>query len=181
MKLIGYCLKFFSKAILKIYMYAIRSLFKEYGENVVFCPYDYFSFSTISLGNDVYIGPGANFSSIKSITIGSKVLFGPNVTIMGGDHNTSMIGKYMFDVKDKLYENDLPIIINDDVWIGTGVIILKGVTIGEGSIVAAGSLVNKNIPPYTIVAGVPARIIKKRFSESQIKKHIHIISENQVK
>jgi acetyltransferase-like isoleucine patch superfamily enzyme len=54
------------------------------------------------------------------------------------------------------------IIIHDDVWIGTGARILDGVEIGEGCVVAAGAVVNKSVPPYSVVAGVPARIIKKR-------------------
>ena len=54
-----------------------------------------------------------------------------------------------------------PIIIKDNVWIGMSAIILKGVTVGEGAIVAAGSVVTKDVPPHTIVAGVPARVIKK--------------------
>ena len=108
-------------------------------------------------------------------------MFGPNVTIMGGDHNTKKIGKYMFDVEEKLPENDLPIVIKDDVWIGTGSIILKGVTIEEGSIIAAGSLVNKNVPPYTIVGGIPAKILKARFSPSQLNEHLKILKETKPK
>lgn len=161
----------------KLLMHLLKPLFRECGKNVVFFAKDNFSYKTISIGNDVYIGPGANFSSIKSITIGNKVMFGPNVTIVGGDHNTTQVGQYMFDVEDKLSENDLPIVIKDDVWIGTGVIILKGITIEEGSIVAAGSLLNKNVPPYSIVGGVPARILKSRFQNSQLDEHIQIMKE----
>lgn len=60
-------------------------------------------------------------------------------------------------------------IIGNDVWIGSNVIILGGVTIGDGAIIAAGSLVNKDVPPYSIVGGVPAKIIRKRFNEKQIE------------
>jgi acetyltransferase-like isoleucine patch superfamily enzyme len=91
--------------------------------------------------------------------------------MMGGDHNTSQLGKYMFDVTEKLPENDVPIIIEDDVWIGTGAIILKGVTIGEGAIVAAGALVIKDVPPYSVVGGIPAKVLKLRFTEDQILEH----------
>ena len=93
---------------------------------------------------------------------------------MGGNHNTTTIGKYMFDVEEKLPENDLPVIIEDDVWIGTGVIILKGVTIGTGSIVAAGAVVTKNVESYTIVAGIPAKIVKRRFESDILQKHIEL-------
>ena len=79
----------------------------------------------------------------------------------------------MLNVKDadKRMEDDQDVIFEGDNWIGTSVIILKGVTVGKGSIVAAGSIVTKNVPPYSIVAGVPARVIKKRFSNEQIKLH----------
>ena len=105
-------------------------------------------------------------------------MFGPNVTIMGGDHNISQVGQYMFDVKEKLPENDLPVIIEDDVWLGTGCIILKGVTLGQGSVVAAGALVIKDVPPYSIVGGVPAKVIKMRFSEEEIEIHKREINKN---
>ncbi|MGL4347435.1 MAG: hypothetical protein ACRCR9_05090 [Chitinophagaceae bacterium] len=62
------------------------------------------------------------------------------------------------------------IIVEDHVWIGYGVKILSGVTIGKGSIVSTGSIVTKDIPPYTIVGGIPARVIKKRFTDETISK-----------
>ena len=98
-------------------------------------------------------------------------MFGPNVTFMGGDHRVDVLGKYMIDIKTKLPENDQPVIINEDVWVGANVIILKGVTIGEGSIIAAGSLVTKDVEEYTIVGGIPAKILKRRFSKEEIITH----------
>ena len=159
-------------------MLTYRSLFKSYGNNFVFDPFSEFSYETISVGNDVYIGPGTCFQASESaINLGNKIMFGPNVTIMGGDHNTSELGVYMFDQKIKLSDNDLPIVIEDDVWIGTGVTILKGVTIGSGSIVAAGALVIKNVPSNSIVGGVPAKIIKNRFSDIDLRDHLRILNE----
>ena len=155
----------------RFYMLLLRPLFRSHGRNFIFDPSGRYSFNTISVGNDVYIGPGAQFSSIKSITIGNKIIFGPNVTIMGGDHNTSQIGRFMYDVQEKCSEDDLPIVIEDDVWIGTGAIILKGVTIGRGSIVAAGAVVTKNVPPYLIVGGVPAKVLRVRFDIETIIRH----------
>ena len=152
-------------------MLLLRPLFRSYGQNFVFDPSGRYSFTAISVGNDVYIGHGAQFSSIKSITIGNKVIFGPNVTIIGGDHNTSQIGRFMYDVQEKLPEDDLPVAIEDDVWIGTGAIILKGVTIGRGSIVAAGAIVTKNVSPYSIVGGVPAKVLRMRFDIETIICH----------
>jgi acetyltransferase-like isoleucine patch superfamily enzyme len=153
-------------------MLMLRRAFKSHGKNFVFDPYGNYSFKTIEVGNDVYIGPGAVLNASKSgIVIGNKIMLGPNVTIMGGDHNTSKVGEYMYDVKDKLPENDKPVVLESDIWIGTGAIILKGVTIGKGSIVAAGTLVINNVPPYSIVGGVPAKVIKARFSPEEIIEH----------
>lgn len=153
-------------------MLLLRPLFKKHGRNFKFDPYGTYSFETISVGEDVYVGPGACLIASQSyIDIGSKVMLGPNVTIIGGDHNIMILGRYMFDVNEKLPENDMPIVIQDDVWIGTGAIIMKGVTIGKGSVVAAGSLVRSDVPPYSIVGGVPARMLKMRFNAEEIEIH----------
>ena len=158
-------------------MKILLSLFKKHGKNVIFSPLNsQFSNKNIELGNDVYIGPGAKFSAITSIIIGNKVMFGPNVTIMGGDHNISQLGKYMFDVEEKLPDNDKPVIIEDDVWIGANVIILKGVLIGKGSVIGAGSVVTKDVESYSINIGSPSKKVKMRFPEEVLKKHIAILN-----
>jgi acetyltransferase-like isoleucine patch superfamily enzyme len=72
---------------------------------------------------------------------------------------------------EKLPENDLDVVIEDDVWIGTRAIILHGVTIGRGAIIGAGAVVTKNVPPYAIVGGVPAKIIKFRWDVATILWH----------
>lgn len=167
---------FYIRVKKRIKMLFLRPLFKKHGKNFVFDPNGNYSFHTIEVGNDVYIGPSAVLNASKSgITIGNKVMFGPNVTIIGGDHNITRIGRYMFDVKEKLEENDLPVIIEDDVWVGTGAIILKGVSIGRGSVVAAGALVTKNVPAYSIVGGVPAKVIKMRFTEGELAEHERVL------
>ena len=138
----------------RIIMILFSSRFKSAGRGLIFNPFDDFSYHTIVIGEDVYIGPGAIFNASESgIVIGNKVMFGPRVTIMGGDHNFKVVGRYMYDVKDKEPDNDKPVIISDDVWVGTGVIILKGVKVGVGAVIAAGSLVNKDVTPYSIVGG----------------------------
>lgn len=105
-----------------------RSSLGKCGKKVRFFPLtSSFSYKHIFLGDDVYIGPYAIFSASPGaeIYIGSKVMFGPRVTIMTGDHNISQVGKYMFDVKEKLPENDSPVRFEGDNWIGAGAIILK--------------------------------------------------------
>jgi acetyltransferase-like isoleucine patch superfamily enzyme len=157
------------------------SLLKKFGScgmNVSIRPGGVFaSPERIFVGNDVYIGPGAVFYATDCrITIGSKVMFGPHVGIMAGDHNTSVIGKSMFDIKAKLPENDQAVVIEDDVWIGFRATILKGVTIGKGSIVGAGSVVTSSVPPYSIAVGVPAKVVRKRWTDEQIAEHELLIS-----
>ena len=79
------------------------------------------------------------------------------------------------DSKEKLPENDAPVVIEDDVRIGANVTILKGVTIGRGSVVAAGAVVTKSCPPYSIIGGVPAKVLKMRFSTEEIKIHERLL------
>jgi acetyltransferase-like isoleucine patch superfamily enzyme len=159
----------------RMLMYMYREQFASCGKNVLFFPTkSNIFYKTIEVGNNTYIGPGAMFlASDSSIIIGDKVLFGPNVSLIGGNHSTHIIGKFMADYKksDKLSSDDKSIVIEKDVWIGTGAIVLNGVKIGRGSIVAAGAVVVKSVLPYTIVGGVPAKIIKIRWSTEDILKH----------
>ena len=131
-----------------------------------------FTYRNVTIGNDVYIGPHALFLCTESqIFIGNKVLFGPNVTIIGGDHRITDVGRFIYDVLDKHPEDDQDVHIEDDVWIGTNTTLLKGVTVGRGAVVAAGALVTKDVPPYAIVGGVPAKVLKYRFTPEQIQEH----------
>jgi acetyltransferase-like isoleucine patch superfamily enzyme len=157
----------------------MRSLFSECGKNVRFYPTSSdFYYKTIEIGNNVYIGPGANFIATDSmIKISNKVIFGLRVSIIGGNYSSHIIGKLMADYKieDKLDFDDAPVIIHEDVWVGTGAIILKGVNIGRGSIVAAGAVVTKDVPAYSIVGGIPAKVLKFRWTIDEILKHESIL------
>ena len=128
----------------------------------------------IKIGKNSSIGGRALILCTRAkLIIGNYVMIGPQVTIITGDHKINAIGKYMADVSDseKDPENDLPVVIEDDVWIGANSTILKGVTIGDGSVIAAGSVVTKNVTAYTVVGGVPAKIIKNRFTDEELKMH----------
>lgn len=132
----------------------------------------------LSIGDGTSIPKGSTFYCTEApLTIGRKVIFGPNPTIITGDHRIDIIGKYIIDVttSEKLPENDEAVVIGDDVWCGANVTILKGVTIGHGSVVAAGAVVTQSFPPYSIIGGVPAKLIKMRFSEAQAKENDRIL------
>ena len=133
---------------------------------------DFKGLEKLSIGEGSSIPRGRVFYCTKApLTIGKMVVFGPNPTIITGDHRYDVIGSYIIDNHEKLPENDAPVVIEDDVWCGANVTILKGGTIGKGSIVAAGSVVTKSFPEYSIIVGVPAKLIKKRFTPEQIKIH----------
>ena len=151
-----------------------KSQMKSCGTNVSLRPSTsvYFGLKNLSLGNNVSIPRFSHiFCTDAPLTIGNNVIFGPAPTIVTGDHRIDVIGKPIFSSYDKLPENDAPVVIQDDVWVGAHVTILKGVTIGRGSVVAAGSVVNKSTPPYSISGGVPAKTIKFRFTIDQIIEH----------
>ena len=137
---------------------------------------DFKGLENLSIGEGASIPKGAVFYCTEApLTIGDKVIFGPNPTIITGDHRIDVIGKYIIDSHDKLIENDAPVIIEDDVWTGANITILKGVTIGRGSVIAAGAVVNKSCPPYSIIGGVPAKVLKYRFSIEEVLKHERLL------
>ncbi|MDD7568929.1 MAG: CatB-related O-acetyltransferase [[Actinobacillus] rossii] len=138
----------------------------------------------VEIGNFTYTN-----SSVSNVIIENNVKIGhfcsiaPGVMIALGNHYTQFVtthpilydpyyikkmGKY-FDLKvNGLMDKDLETVIGNDVWIGARAIIKRGVKISDGAIIASGSIVTKDVPAYAIVAGVPAKVIKYRFSEKQI-------------
>lgn len=134
----------------------------------------------LRLGNDVYLGENNLFMCANApITIGDHVMMGPGVTMISGDHRIDVPGKYMVEVgeADKLSENDQPIVLEGDNWIGANATILKGVTIGEGAVIAAGALVVKDVPSYAICGGVPAKVLKYRFEGADLNKHLLLMEK----
>jgi maltose O-acetyltransferase len=135
-----------------------KLFFKSYGKNVMIDYKTFFRYmSGIKIGNNVSINRGCEFFTSANlgttIDIKNNVTFSPHVKIYSAGHDY----RYL----------DLPdtsgnVTIEQYVWIGANSIILQGVTIGEYSVVSANSVVTKDIPPYSIVAGIPAKIIKKR-------------------
>lgn len=137
----------------------LKLLFRQFGKNVLFDYGNYFRYPwKISIGSNVSINHGAylcpSFKSTSSmIIIDDDVAIGPQVTILGAGHDHESAS---------LKDNAGTIHIKSGVWIGGRSTILQGVTIGENSVVAAGSVVTKDVAPNSIVAGVPAKKIKDR-------------------
>lgn len=109
--------------------------------------------ATLTLGRG-YINNNATIDCFESITIGNGVAISKGVTIRDSDN-------HLIDRNKKM---SAPVVIDDNVWIGLNATILKGVHIGKGAVVAAGAVVTKDVPAYTLVGGVPAKIIKKDVS-----------------
>ncbi len=109
--------------------------------------------AVLKVGNNCRIN-GAHISVSTEVIIGNNVRIAPYVLIMDDDYHD--IGDHFSGAGKKK-----PIIIEDDVWLASNAKILKGVTIGKGSVVATGAVVTKDIPPYTVAAGVPAKVIKQ--------------------
>ena len=118
----------------------------------------------LTIGNNVGIAQNCFIQVRGFVSIGSNVMFAPNVSIFSENHGFDRTDIPM--IKQATVRKG--VVIEDDVWLGTQSVILDGVTIGKRSIVAAGAIVNMNVPPYSIVAGVPARIIKSRIITSEI-------------
>lgn len=112
----------------------------------------------VQIGNGVHIGEGSIIYSGVEIRIGDNVIIGPQNIIVDLDHRFQDLGLPI----NQQGMNGKEVHIEEDVWIASHCVIIKGVTIGKGSVVAAGSVVNKSILPYSVAAGVPARVIKKR-------------------
>jgi len=137
------------------------------------------------IGKNFYIGRDSLIEC--DAIIGNDVILANRVALIGRyDHNYQQIGmpvRRASQIRDPDYTwkgLDMKVVIGDDVWIGYGTIVLSGVTIGNGSIIAAGSVVTKDIEPYSIYAGTPARKITERFnSQEDTRKHIAIYYHKQ--
>lgn len=114
------------------------------------------------------------FNEENDLRIGSCVSIGPEVSfVLSADHALNHVSTFPFITKvisgkpEGLSKGD--IIVEDDAWIGQGATILSGVRIGQGAVVAAGAVVNRDVPPYAVVGGVPAKVIRYRFSPEVIE------------
>jgi acetyltransferase-like isoleucine patch superfamily enzyme len=140
-----------------------------------------FSTPTLDIHRLAYVGPGCIFSSRVSVRIGAGSLIGPRSMFFGGNHvlgvspGTPFIA---YNNKTKPLGIDSSVVIGRDCWVGASAIILNGSAIGDCAVVGAGSIVTKDVPPFSIVAGSPAKIIRMRFS-SDAEREIHLSAISQ--
>ena len=145
---------------------------------------------TVSIGKFVYIGKNVNLSSNivigdcsyigqysyigPDVNVGNFALFADNVNIIGHDHNFNSPGlpTILAGVPNSIYTS-----IGDDVWLGHGVTVMRGLSIGNGVIIAANSVVTKNVPDFEIWGGIPAKKIKMRFTSSEIISHQKFLND----
>ncbi len=113
----------------------------------------------LELGNDISIGKSAMFICGGGISIGSRVMIAHGAKIISSGHRIPDSAEESLRFSGPAAER---VTIGDDAWIGAGALVLPGVTIGQGAVVAAGAVVTKDVEPRTIVAGVPARLLRTR-------------------
>jgi acetyltransferase-like isoleucine patch superfamily enzyme len=112
---------------------------------------------TISLGERIFVGERTSIVSYQRITIGGSTMIGHNCSIMDNNHGTER-GDLMANQQGRME----PVSIGEDCWLGVGVIVLPGVTIGKGTVVGAGAVVTRSLPENVVAAGVPARVVRPR-------------------
>lgn len=166
----------------RVYRYFVRcymiSKFAGCGKNVYIGNNGTFHYENIEIGDDVYIGERACFqSSYGKIKIGNHVMFGPGVHIHGGNHKIHEIGCYIKHATEKNRGDDGIIVIEDDCWIGANAIILTNVTVGQGSVIGAGAIVTKSIPPYSIYTGAPECKLRNRFTDAELYEHKRLMGD----
>lgn len=142
------------------------------GEGCVVDGYTVTANAPVSIGaRSILSGPGRIVADIEPVTIGKYCSFAPETLIWESLHRTRRMTTYfaMSELFGESFRSDItskgPISVGNDVWIGTRAVVLSGVKIGDGAVIGAGSVVTRDIPPYAIAAGSPARVVRMRFPE----------------
>lgn len=158
----------------KFWAFFYKKRFASCGSNVRLkpCTSNFKGCENIHIGNNVILARYTTiYSTIAKVYIGNNIVSAPHLSIMSGNHSTNVMGYLLVAEKKGSKMDDQDVIIEDDIWFGINVTVLSGVHIGRGSVFAAGSVVNKSVPAYSIVGGVPAKVLKYRFSVDEIIEH----------
>lgn len=168
------------KKILMHRLFWGKNRFHKIGENCsLSTDISYSNGSNIYIDNHVSIGRRGNLMATNAtITIKEHVVSSDGLTIVTGDHERK-IGYFCSEIDETIKSKDSgldqPVVINEDVWIGINVTILKGITIGRGATLCAGAVITKDVPPYSICGGVPAKFIKFYWDIDKILKHEELL------
>jgi acetyltransferase-like isoleucine patch superfamily enzyme len=157
----------------KLIVRAFRKSFAARFPRQYMAPVSLFDITKVEVGDFSYgpldaicwNNPGEHLSIGRFVSVAGEVVF-----LLGGNHDSHVPSTYPFDSLVLRDREDVPatkggIVVHDDVWIGQRAMILSGVDVGQGSIIAAGAVVTRDVEPYSIVAGNPAKVVKHRFSE----------------
>jgi chloramphenicol O-acetyltransferase type B len=168
----GFLLRYVFNQIRTWYIFNFKYPWVKYEGFIRVMSHTSFAKMCIRLGHNVQFGNYCNIAS--NVLIGNNVLVAGRVCFVGRmDHDYTVPGQLIWDGSRK---DDGVTVVEDDVWIGHGCTVIAGVTIGRGSVIAAGSLVNRSIPPCEIWGGVPAKKLKDRFVDDEArKKHLQFL------
>ena len=169
----------FGRIAVKVRLHFFRHQWIKKNKHNQTIPFNYFNPELVQVGKETYgelnvISYGIN----TKLTIGSYCSISNDVVfLLDVEHHIDTLSTYPFKVKiigECRYEafSKGDIVIEDDVWIGYGAMIMSGVRVGQGAVIAAGAVVTKDVPPYSVVGGIPAKILKYRFDE-EIRKRLN--------
>lgn len=171
-------LSFFSNTVRLL---LFKRTWKKANKHNYTSPANVFEKSAVEVGEQTYgLLNVHGFDATRRLKIGNYCSIANEVTfLLNADHPTDSISTYPFKVKTAHIQrfeevSKGNITVHDDVWIGYRSTILSGVEIGQGAVVAAGAVVTKNVPPYAIVGGVPAKVISFRFTNSVIQRLLQV-------
>ncbi len=135
----------------------LKEMFAEIGENCYIEPpfHSNFGGKNVHFGNNVYANFNLTLVDDTHIYVGDYTMFGPNVTIVTATHAVCP------ELREQGYQYNLPVHIGRNCWLGAGVTVLPGVTIGDNSVIGAGSLVTRDIPANVVAYGVPAKVVRE--------------------
>ncbi|MFV0576840.1 MAG: sugar O-acetyltransferase [Vibrio sp.] len=133
----------------------LKDMLGSFGDSIITPPFQCEFGKTIFVGDRTFLNMNVTILDNSTVTIGDHVLIGPNVQFYTASHSMDFESRRRWETFSK------PIVVEDDVWIGGNSVILQGVTIGARSVIAANSVVNKDVPPDSLYGGTPAKLIRK--------------------
>lgn len=160
--------------------YKNHQISSKIGGGIIAYPFHVSGEKNITMPSTSSFGVGAClFTTRAKIIVGHYVMAGPKLTIVTGDHHY-VPERYFATITDeeKPAECDSDVVIGEDVWIGANVTILKGVHIGRSAIIAAGAVVTHDVPEFAIVGGIPAKVIRYKWTENERERHHYFLMNN---